>query len=105
MAESDKKLVAVARLDDIAEGAIFAINIDDTPIGLTRVDGVLHAFGDICTHDDGPLAEGEIDSGCVVCPRHGARFDLKTGKPTFPAVTKIPIYKAVVDGDQVKIEI
>jgi 3-phenylpropionate/trans-cinnamate dioxygenase ferredoxin component len=90
----DSTAIDIAASADVAEGAILALNINDTPLALTRVGGVVRAFGDVCTHDDGPLAEGEIVAGCVVCPRHGARFDLITGKPTFPAVAKIPIYRA-----------
>jgi 3-phenylpropionate/trans-cinnamate dioxygenase ferredoxin component len=99
-----KQLIDVAAAADVKEAQIFAVVVDETPIALTRVGDVIRAFGDICTHDDGPLAEGEIAEGCVVCPRHGARFDLTSGKPTFPAVTKIPIYAVVVEDGRVKIE-
>lgn len=100
-----EEFVVVAKADQINEAEIFATVVDDTPVALTRIDGVVCAFGDICTHDDGPLAEGEISAGCVVCPRHGARFDLKTGKPSFPAVTPIPIYEAKIEGEDVKIRL
>ncbi|MCX6017321.1 MAG: Rieske 2Fe-2S domain-containing protein [Chloroflexi bacterium] len=86
--------INVAAADEVQEGRILALYVQDTPLALTRVTGQVRAFGDICTHDGGPLAEGEIIAGCVVCPRHGARFDLTTGKPTFPAVYKVPIYAA-----------
>jgi 3-phenylpropionate/trans-cinnamate dioxygenase ferredoxin component len=99
----NKQLIDVAAAEEIKEGQIFAVVIDETPVALTRVGGAIRAFGDICTHDDGPLAEGEIADGCVVCPRHGARFNLESGKPTFPAVAKIPIYDVVVEGERVKI--
>jgi len=101
---SDAFLFA-AKLDDVREGEITAVIVNETPIALTRLDGQVRAFGDVCTHDDGPLAEGHIEDHCVVCPRHGARFDLFTGKPTFPAATKIPIYETRVEGDQVKVKI
>lgn len=91
----------VAHRSDIREGEIFATVIEDTPVALTRVGGDIRAFGDVCTHDDGPLAEGQIADGCVVCPRHGACFDLVSGKPTFPAVTAIPIYNVEVQGEDV----
>jgi len=97
--------VFAAKLDDVREGEITAVIIDETPIALTRLNGQVRAFGDVCTHDDGPLAEGHIEDHCVVCPRHGARFDLFTGRPTFPAVTKIPIYETKVEGDQIKVKI
>ena len=97
--------VFAARLADVVEGEIFATDIDDTPIALTKINNVIFAFGDVCTHDDGPLAEGQIDGQCVVCPRHGARFDLVTGKPSFPAVSAIPIYEAKLEGDEIKINL
>ena len=96
-------LIKVATVDDIKEGVIFTVFVRDCPVGLTRVDGVIHAFGDICTHDGGPLAEGVIEGMCVICPRHGAKFNLKTGKPTFPAVERTPIYPVEIDGADVKI--
>ena len=87
--------IDVAAAEDVLEGRILALFVQETPLALTRVNAVVRAFGDVCTHDGGPLAEGEIVGGCVVCPRHGARFDLVTGRPTFPAVEKAPIYAAV----------
>ena len=93
-----------ANIADVKEGEIFATVVDETAIALTKVDGVVCAFGDICTHDDGPLAEGTIEDGCVVCPRHGAKFNLSTGKQTFPAVTPIPIYETKIVGDQIKVK-
>jgi 3-phenylpropionate/trans-cinnamate dioxygenase ferredoxin subunit len=97
--------VFAAKLNEVKEGAITALVIGDVPVALTLLNGQVRAFGDICTHDDGPLAEGHIAGNCVVCPRHGATFDLLSGKPTFPAVTRIPIYEAVVEGDDVKIKL
>lgn len=103
--------IFAAKVTDVAEGEIFATEIDDTPIALTRIDDAIYAFGDVCTHDDGPLAEGHIESSpggrdrCVICPRHGARFDLSTGKPTFPAVTPIPIYETRIEGDEIQINL
>lgn len=87
--------------EDVKEGRILALYLHDTPLALTRVQGTVRAFGDICTHDGGPLNEGDISDGCVVCPRHGARFDLITGKPTFPAVAKVPIYAVSERGGRI----
>jgi 3-phenylpropionate/trans-cinnamate dioxygenase ferredoxin subunit len=97
--------VFAAQVDEVKEGEILALNIDDTPIALTRLGNKIVAFGDVCTHDDGPLAEGNIDDNCVVCPRHGARFNLFTGKPTFPAPYPIPIYETKIEGDEVKVRL
>ena len=99
------EFVYAAQVDEVKEGEILALNIEDTPLALTRVMGKIVAFGDVCTHDDGPLAEGNIDGECVVCPRHGARFNLFTGKPTFPAPYPIPIYETTIEGDEVFVKL
>ncbi len=100
------EFVFAAKTRDVKEGEITAVVIDETPVALTLLNGKVRAFGDICTHDDGPLAEGYIENMCIVCPRHGARFDLtNNGKPTFPAVTRIPIYETRIDGDEIKVKI
>ena len=97
------EFVYAAKVDEVQEHQILALMIDDTPVALTRVEDKIIAFGDVCTHDDGPLAEGEIDDQCVVCPRHGARFDLTSGKATFPAAYPIPIYKTRIENDVVQV--
>ena len=78
-------------LEELPDGSMRLIPADAlTTIGLYHCQGKLHAIEDRCTHDDGPLCEGEWDcEACeVVCPRHGSRFDLRTGsaprcRPTF----------------------
>jgi 3-phenylpropionate/trans-cinnamate dioxygenase ferredoxin subunit len=98
--------VFAAKTADVKEGQILALNIDDTPIALTRLHDRVVAFGDVCTHDDGPLAEGDIEGECVVCPRHGARFNLLNGgKATFPAPYPIPLYETRVEGDEVWVKL
>jgi nitrite reductase/ring-hydroxylating ferredoxin subunit len=97
--------VFAARVSDVSEGRIFATLVDDVPVGLTIHKGELRAFGDVCTHDGGPLAEGTVMDTCVMCPRHGACFDLKTGHGTFPAAGPIPIYEARIEGDEIKIRL
>ncbi len=97
--------VFAARVSDVSEGRIFAIQVDEVPIGLTLINGELRAFGDVCTHDGGPLAEGTVMETCVMCPLHGACFDLKTGHGTFPAAGPIPIYETKIEGDEIKIRL
>jgi 3-phenylpropionate/trans-cinnamate dioxygenase ferredoxin subunit len=94
--------VVVAKLGEVEEGRVKIVRVGDAPIGLTRVDGDLFAFADICTHDDGPVAEGELDEYVIECPRHGAKFDIRTGKvKQLPAVTPIPVYAVRVEDDRV----
>lgn len=72
--------IFAAKLADLTEDAIIPLDYDDAPIAIAKKGNRIFAFGDICTHDDGPLADGVIEpcngSLCVVCPRHGATFDL-----------------------------
>jgi 3-phenylpropionate/trans-cinnamate dioxygenase ferredoxin subunit len=77
----------------------------DLPIGVFNAGGELYALEDRCSHDDGPLCEGDWDAETcvVVCPRHGANFDIRTGKAlTLPAYIPVDTYPVkVVDGDVV----
>ena len=81
---------------------------DGAKIGVFNCGGELYAVEDRCSHDDGPLAEGEFDAeACTVeCPRHGSLFDLTTGKPkTLPAYVPVQTYGVKVEDDTVKLEI
>lgn len=64
------------------------------------VDGTYFAIQDVCTHDDGPLGDGDLDGCQLICPRHGARFDIRTGEAlTLPAIIDVPAYLIrVVEG-------
>jgi 3-phenylpropionate/trans-cinnamate dioxygenase ferredoxin component len=98
------EFVAVAKAGEIEEGVVKVVRVGDAPIGLTKIDGEFFAFADVCTHDDGPVAEGELDEYIIECPRHGAKFDIRTGKARqLPAVTPIPVYAVRVEGDAVLI--
>ncbi len=99
------EFVFALKAGEIQADQIVAVNIDDTPVAFTRLDGHIVAFGDVCTHDDGPLAEGTIEGDDVVCPRHGAHFNLHTGKPTLPAPYPIPIYETTIEGDNVLVKL
>jgi 3-phenylpropionate/trans-cinnamate dioxygenase ferredoxin component len=96
------EFVAVAKAGEIEEGVVKVVRVGDAPIGLTKIEGEYFAFADVCTHDDGPVAEGELDDYIIECPRHGAKFDIRTGKVRqLPAVVPIPIYAVKVEGDAV----
>src|SRR5512136_258794 len=96
------EFVSVAKVNEIEEGVVKVVRVGDVPIGLTKVEGEFFAFADVCTHDDGPVAEGELDEYTIECPRHGAKFDIRTGKvKQLPAVTPIPVYAVRVEGEMV----
>jgi 3-phenylpropionate/trans-cinnamate dioxygenase ferredoxin subunit len=99
----------VSTIDELAEGAMRLIDADGRKIGVFRcADGELMAIEDRCSHDDGPLAEGEFDpASCTVeCPRHGSLFDLRTGRPkTLPAYRPVETFEVRLEDDEVKLSI
>ena len=96
----------VASLEDIPPGERLFLEIGDEAVVIFNIAGKLFAIGDVCTHDDGPLGDGELDGYQVVCPRHGARFDIRSGKAlTLPAVLDTPSYPVRVSGGEVEIGI
>ncbi|HET7088262.1 MAG TPA: non-heme iron oxygenase ferredoxin subunit [Anaerolineae bacterium] len=98
------EFVTVAKTSEIAPGTVKVVRVDGVPIGVANVDGEFYAFADVCTHDDGPVAEGELDGCQIECPRHGARFDIRTGAvKLLPAVVPIPVYPLQVIGDEIQV--
>jgi 3-phenylpropionate/trans-cinnamate dioxygenase ferredoxin subunit len=93
----------------LPEGAKRLFEVDGRKIGVFHSeDGELYAIEDRCSHDDGPLAEGEFDSAaCTVeCPRHGSLFDLRTGRPkTLPAFQPVDTFETRVEDGEVKVEV
>ncbi len=97
---SKYEFVQVIEASEIQPGERILIEVDEQPIAVFNVDGKFYAIGDVCTHDDGPLGDGELDGFQIICPRHGARFDIRSGKAlALPAVIDTPWYPVrVVDG-------
>lgn len=97
--------VSVAKVGEIAVGAVKIVHLDDVPVAIFRLDDGYYAMRDVCTHDGGPVAEGELDGGEIECPRHGARFDVRTGRALcLPAVTPVPTFAVRVQGDDIQVE-
>ena len=93
---------------ELAPGEMRLVEIDGRKIGVFNCDGALYAIEDRCSHDDGPLAEGEFDPAtCTVeCPRHGSLFDLITGRPkTLPAFQPVETFPVAVEGDDITLEV
>ncbi|WP_111748473.1 Rieske (2Fe-2S) protein [Salinisphaera orenii] len=85
----------VAAVDQIGDGQCIVVDIDDQDIAVYNLGGEFFAIEDQCTHDGGELAGGPIENGCAVCPRHGAKFDIRTGKvmapPAYEDVHAFPV--------------
>ena len=100
--------VTVCPAAELPPGEMRLVEVDDRKIGVFNCDGSLYALEDRCSHDDGPLAEGEFDAeACTVeCPRHGSLFDLTTGKPkTLPAYVPVETFPVSVEGETIQLEV
>ena len=105
---SQMDTLTVCKLDELPEGEMRLVELDGRKLGVFHCDdGALYAIEDRCSHDNGPLAEGEFDAAaCTVeCPRHGSLFDLRSGRPkTLPAFQPVDTFDARVEDGEVKLE-
>lgn len=102
------ELIDVCPESELPPGAMKTVEWEDTELMVVNCGGELFAMEDRCSHDNGPLAEGEIDhANCTVeCPRHGALFDLRSGKPlTLPAYVPVESFPVVVQDGIVKVDV
>ena len=90
----------IAPVVDFPAGERLFLEINGNPIVVFSLAGELVATGDLCSHDGGAIGDGELVGDEIVCPRHGARFNIKTGKAlSLPAVEGIPVYPVrVIEG-------
>jgi 3-phenylpropionate/trans-cinnamate dioxygenase ferredoxin component len=92
--ESKVEFVEIAPVSELPNGERLFIDLGDKPVVIFNIAGQFFAIGDVCTHDDGPLGDGMLEGFNVVCPRHGAEFDIRTGQAVqMPAVVDIPAGK------------
>ena len=90
--------VAVARWMSCPTAARKLLEVDGRAIAVFNIAGTSYCIADVCSHDDGPVAEGELDGYEIECPRHGAHFDVRSGKVlSFPAIVDIPAYPVRVE--------
>ncbi len=98
--------VKVAQIADVEEGKAKVFTVGEVRIALCHVEDKFYAIADICTHDGGPLGEGELDDCQIECPRHGARFDVRTGKALcLPAVVNVPTYAVEVRANEIFVSV
>lgn len=100
------EFVKVANVADIPDPGYELVETDDYVLVLFHVDGEFFALDDCCTHDDGPLSEGELDDHTIACPRHGAKFDIRNGAAlTMPATKPTKSFEVKVENDEVYVKL
>jgi len=100
------RYIEVARRSEVPEGSVVGVDVAGRKIALFQVGGVFYAIDDTCSHVGGSLSEGEVDGYEVVCPWHGARFDVRTGEPAGPpADSGVACFKVRATGAAIEIEV
>ncbi len=97
---TELSFISVCPEEELPPGERLFLEIENKSIVIFNLAGDYYAIEDVCTHDDGPLGEGEVEDHQIICPRHGARFAIRTGAGlTLPAIQDVPAYHVrVVDG-------
>ncbi len=98
--------VTVAPVEEVPPGERLFVTVGDLDLVIFNIAGQYFAIEDRCTHDDGPIGEGELDGYIIVCPRHGARFDVRTGAVVAPpAPVPVPAFPVQVRDGQIQVGI
>jgi 3-phenylpropionate/trans-cinnamate dioxygenase ferredoxin subunit len=96
------RFVQVATVTEVPAGERKLVWVDEEPAVLFNVGGEFFCLADVCSHDGGPLGEGELFGHEIECPRHGALFDIRTGEAvTLPATAPTSVYRVRVEGDKI----
>jgi 3-phenylpropionate/trans-cinnamate dioxygenase ferredoxin subunit len=102
------EVIDICPVSELEPGQMRLVEWQDLEIGVFNCAGTVYAIEDRCSHDDGPLVEGQLDEqGCTIeCPRHGSRFDLRTGKPlTLPAYIPVDTFAVIIENETIKLEV
>jgi 3-phenylpropionate/trans-cinnamate dioxygenase ferredoxin subunit len=104
LAPDQVEYIDITPASDVPEGDRIFIEVEGKSIVIFNLAGRFFAIGDICTHDNGPVGDGEIEGDEIICPRHGGRFDIRTGKATsLPPVVDIPSYPVRIVDEMIQI--
>ena len=100
------EFTTVAKLNEISDPGTLLVELDERLIVVFRMGEEFYALDDVCTHDGGPLSEGERGDHWIACPRHGAKFDIRTGAAlSMPATQPTVAHEVRLQGDDIQIKI
>ena len=98
--------IPVAKTTDLSDPGQTLLEVEDRIVVLFRVNNEYFCIDDVCTHDGGPLSDGKLENHTIACPRHGAKFDIRTGKAlTMPATVDTAAHDVKVEGDTIFVRI
>lgn len=100
------KFVRVCSVKDIPPGTVRSVEVADLQLALCNAGGEFYAVDDVCTHDGGPLDQGYLQGFNIECPRHGAKFDIRSGRVTaLPAMRPISTHEVKVEGNDLLVDV
>ena len=98
--------VKIGKTSEVPAGTVKVYEMDDRAIAVCNVDGQFFAIDDLCTHDEASFGQGYLEGCEIECPRHGARFDVTTGRATaLPGVVPVDTFSVRVEGDDIELDI
>ncbi len=100
------EFLEAAKVSEIPDPGKLTLEIGERLVVLFHVGGTFYCVDDVCTHDGGPLGDGQLQDHQISCPRHGAKFDIRTGKAlTMPATVDTRAHEVKVEGDRVLVRL
>ena len=100
------EFIRVARVSEIPDPGKIIVEVEERLVVLVHIGGAFHCIDDVCTHDGGPLGDGQLCGHELACPRHGAKFDVCTGKAlTMPATEDTRAHEVRVVGEDVLVRL
>jgi 3-phenylpropionate/trans-cinnamate dioxygenase ferredoxin subunit len=101
---SKVEFIEIAPASELPNGERLFVEVESKSLVIFNIAGQFFAIGDICSHDDGPVGEGDLEGYNIVCPRHGGEFDVRNGQAVqLPAVVDIPAYPVKVVDDMIQV--
>jgi len=103
-----RDFIAVAKTSEVPDPGKLLVEVDERLVVVIHAAGHWYALDDVCTHDGGPLSDGPLDpaAGAIACPRHGAKFNVKTGAAlTMPATKPTVSHEVKIDGEHVLVRL
>ena len=98
--------IPVAKTSDIPDPGRLLVEVEERLVVVIHTAGEFYALDDVCTHDGGPLSEGAVDDSSIACPRHGAKFDVRTGAAlTMPATRPTVAHEVKIEGENVLVRL
>jgi 3-phenylpropionate/trans-cinnamate dioxygenase ferredoxin subunit len=91
---------------DVPEDGAIRVTLDGVPVAVVKSEGDFYAIYDVCSHEEVPLSDGDVDGTTIECWLHGSCFDLVSGKPTgLPATKPVPVYPIKIDGGDIYVRL